>query len=92
MCAFTAALVLSVVTDVRMVHTVADLRSNITYAMSDVKLVLPEGSTFALGGEPLAVQSGVTSAHIIDGRVAHAALLEIFSDEGIGTLISNRGS
>ena len=39
-----------------------------------------------------AVQSGVTSAHIIDGRVAHAALLEIFSDEGIGTLISSRGS
>ena len=39
-----------------------------------------------------AVQSGVTSAHIIDGRVAHAALLEIFSDEGIGTLISNRGT
>ena len=37
-----------------------------------------------------AVQSGVASAHIIDGRVAHAALLEIFSDEGIGTLISNR--
>jgi acetylglutamate kinase len=39
-----------------------------------------------------AVQGGVTSAHIIDGRVAHAALLEIFSDEGIGTLISNRGA
>jgi acetylglutamate kinase len=37
-----------------------------------------------------AVKSGVTSAHIIDGRVPHAALLEIFSDEGIGTLISNR--
>ena len=36
-----------------------------------------------------AVHNGVTSAHIIDGRVAHAALLEIFSDEGIGTLISN---
>ena len=36
-----------------------------------------------------AVHSGVASAHIIDGRVAHAALLEIFSDEGIGTLISN---
>ena len=34
-----------------------------------------------------AVQSGVTSAHIIDGRVSHAALLEIFSDEGIGTQI-----
>lgn len=38
-----------------------------------------------------AVQSGVRSAHIIDGRVPHAALLEIFSDEGIGTLITDRG-
>ena len=38
-----------------------------------------------------AVQSGVRSAHIIDGRVPRAALLEIFSDEGIGTLITDRG-
>ena len=37
-----------------------------------------------------AVRGGVTSAHIIDGRVAHATLLEIFSDEGIGTLITNQ--
>ena len=37
-----------------------------------------------------AVKNGVNSAHIIDGRVAHATLLEIFSDEGIGTLISNK--
>lgn len=36
-----------------------------------------------------AVKQGVTSAHIIDGRVPHAALLEIFTDEGIGTLICN---
>jgi acetylglutamate kinase len=36
-----------------------------------------------------AVKQGVNSAHIIDGRVPHAALLEIFSDEGIGTLITN---
>jgi acetylglutamate kinase len=36
-----------------------------------------------------AVNAGVTSAHIIDGRVAHATLLEIFTDEGIGTLITN---
>ncbi len=34
-----------------------------------------------------AVQAGVTSAHIIDGRVEHAVMLEIFSDQGIGTLI-----
>lgn len=37
-----------------------------------------------------AVKHGVTSAHIIDGRVPHAALLEIFTDEGIGTLITNK--
>lgn len=36
-----------------------------------------------------AVKSGVTSAHIVDGRVAHAVLLEIFTDAGVGTLISN---
>ncbi len=36
-----------------------------------------------------AVQSGVKSAHIIDGRVPHACLLEIFSDTGVGTLITN---
>ena len=34
-----------------------------------------------------AVQHGVTSAHIIDGRVPHAVLLEIFTDTGVGTLI-----
>jgi acetylglutamate kinase len=37
-----------------------------------------------------AVKGGVASAHIIDGRVAHSTLLEIFTDEGLGTLISNR--
>ncbi|HZP11968.1 MAG TPA: acetylglutamate kinase [Nevskiaceae bacterium] len=34
-----------------------------------------------------AVNSGVKSAHIIDGRVEHSVLLELFTDEGIGTLI-----
>jgi len=34
-----------------------------------------------------AVQGGVSTAHIIDGRVEHAVLLEIFTDEGVGTLI-----
>ncbi len=37
-----------------------------------------------------AVKSGVASAHIIDGRVPHAVLLEVFTDSGIGTLIDNR--
>jgi acetylglutamate kinase len=37
-----------------------------------------------------AVQGGVISAHIIDGRVPNAVLLEIFTDSGVGTLICNR--
>ena len=37
-----------------------------------------------------AVKGGVASAHIIDGRVNHAVLLEIFTDEGVGTLITNK--
>lgn len=37
-----------------------------------------------------AVKSGVSSAHIIDGRVPHAVLLEIFTDAGVGTQITNR--
>ena len=38
-----------------------------------------------------AVKGGVSSAHIIDGRVEHAVLLEIFTDEGVGTLITKAG-
>ena len=34
-----------------------------------------------------ALQSGVHTAHIIDGRIQHAVLLELFTDQGIGTLI-----
>jgi acetylglutamate kinase len=36
-----------------------------------------------------AVHGGVNSAHIIDGRVNHSTMLEIFTDEGVGTLITN---
>ena len=38
-----------------------------------------------------AVKGGVSSAHIIDGRVEHAVLLEIFTDVGVGTLITRAG-
>ena len=34
-----------------------------------------------------AVENNVCSAHIIDGRIEHAVMLELFTDEGIGTLI-----
>lgn len=35
-----------------------------------------------------AVEGGVQSSHIIDGRVEHAVMLEVFTDEGVGTLIT----
>ncbi|EAT12940.1 Acetylglutamate kinase [Oceanobacter sp. RED65] len=37
-----------------------------------------------------AVKAGVNTAHIIDGRVRHCTMLEIFTDEGVGTLITNQ--
>jgi acetylglutamate kinase len=37
-----------------------------------------------------AAKSGVKSVHIIDGRVEHALLLEILTDEGVGTLIRSK--
>lgn len=35
-----------------------------------------------------AVRSGVASAHLLDGRLPHVVLLELFSDAGIGTMIT----
>ncbi|MFQ5470802.1 MAG: acetylglutamate kinase [Gammaproteobacteria bacterium] len=61
---------------------------------SDVQSLIDDG-TIAGGMLPKikcaldAVQGGVKSSHIIDGRVEHAVLLEIFTDEGVGTLIRN---
>jgi acetylglutamate kinase len=34
-----------------------------------------------------AVRSGVGRAHILDGRTPHALLLELFTDEGVGTMV-----
>ena len=34
------------------------------------------------------ISTGVKSCHIIDGRLPHAVLLEVLTDEGVGTLIS----
>lgn len=59
---------------------------------ADVKALIDDGTIYG-GMLPKiqcaldAVQSGVKSAHIIDGRVPHATLLEIFTDTGVGTLI-----
>ncbi len=37
-----------------------------------------------------ALKGGVSSVHIIDGRVEHAVLLELFTDQGVGTLLFSR--
>ncbi len=37
-----------------------------------------------------AVKAGVRAAHILDGRVEHAVLLDLFTDEGVGTKLSRR--
>ena len=39
-----------------------------------------------------AVRNGVNGGHILDGRVAHVLLLELFTDDGIGTMIENTGT
>lgn len=59
---------------------------------SDVEKLIADGSIYG-GMLPKircaleAVQGGVNTAHIIDGRVEHAVLLEVFTDQGVGTLI-----
>jgi acetylglutamate kinase len=35
-----------------------------------------------------AVRGGVPQAHVIDGRVAHSVLLEVFTSEGVGTMVT----
>ena len=39
-----------------------------------------------------AVRQGAGSAHMLDGRIPHAVLLELFTDAGIGTMITNGGA
>ena len=38
-----------------------------------------------------AVRGGVATAHVLDGRLSHAVLLEIFTDSGIGTMVIGAG-
>ena len=49
--------------------------------------VISDGMLPKINSALSAIDNGVTRAHIIDGRVCHALLLEIFTNEGIGTLI-----
>ena len=39
-----------------------------------------------------AVRGGVPQAHVLDGRLPHSVLLEIFTDSGIGTMVVPDGA
>jgi len=61
--------------------------------VGDVSRLISDGTIHSgmlpkVGCAMSAINSGVRSAHIIDGRVTHAVLVELFTDEGVGTLIS----
>ena len=51
------------------------------------KEVLSGGMLPKIQAALLAAKTNVNSVHIIDGRVEHALLLEILTDQGVGTLI-----
>lgn len=65
-----------------------DVVSEITAA--DLELLLP---TLSAGMAPKmeaclrAVRGGVPQAHVLDGRVPHAVLVEVFTDSGVGTMV-----
>ena len=80
---------------------IAGLRSNIDDASSLIQRItvnelsaLIENGTVSGGMIPKvescmqAVRGGVKSAHILDGRIAHVLLLELFTDQGAGTMIT----
>jgi acetylglutamate kinase len=75
-------------------HDVANPSSLIRQTTADELDQLVADGTIAGGMLPKvascthAVRHGVHNAHILDGRIAHVLLLEIFTDSGIGTMIS----
>jgi acetylglutamate kinase len=83
---------LVVLTDVPGLYTdwpdTSSLTSEITAA--DLEKLLPRlesGMAPKMEACLRAVQGGVSAAHVIDGRVAHSTLLEVFTSEGFGTMV-----
>jgi acetylglutamate kinase len=75
---------------------ILDKKENILTGLNGVKVKeLVDNGTISGGMLPKvtcaldAVNSGVKTSHIIDGRVEHAVLLELLTDEGVGTLIKS---
>jgi acetylglutamate kinase len=52
--------------------------------------VIAEGMLPKVEACVIALKGGVSKTHIIDGRISHSILLEIFTDKGIGTQIVRR--
>ncbi|CAH0311747.1 acetylglutamate kinase [Rhodococcus sp. NKCM2511] len=84
---------LVVLTDVEGLYTAWPDRSSLTSRIdaSELDALLP---TLDAGMVPKmeaclrAVRAGVPSAHVIDGRVEHSVLVELFTGEGIGTMVT----
>ncbi|MBB5077670.1 acetylglutamate kinase [Nonomuraea endophytica] len=55
--------------------------------LEELMPTLSSGMVPKMGACLTAVQGGVHHAHVLDGRVPHSLLLEIFTDEGIGTMV-----
>jgi acetylglutamate kinase len=78
------------------IEGVKDKDGNVIYEMNKKKVkelidsgVIAGGMIPKVTGCVDAIRAGVSRVHIIDGRVPHCILLEIFTDTGIGTMITN---
>ncbi|BCK56856.1 acetylglutamate kinase [Nocardia wallacei] len=84
---------LVVLTDVEGLYTNWPDRSSLTTHIDSTELAallpsLDAGMVPKMEACLRAVQGGVPTAHVIDGRVPHAVLLELFTGEGIGTMVT----
>ena len=84
---------LVVLTDVEGLYTAwpdrSSLTSRITASALDALLPsLDAGMVPKMEACLRAVSAGVPSAHVIDGRVEHSVLVELFTGEGIGTMVT----
>jgi acetylglutamate kinase len=81
-------------TDVAGLRSVADDPSTLIHQATSAELDELLATGAATGGMipkveacARAVRAGVGRAHILDGRTPHALLLELFTDEGVGTMV-----
>lgn len=66
-----------------------------TLSLSELQAMLPgleSGMRPKMQACADAVASGIARAHVIDGRIGHSLLLEVFTDEGVGTMVLPDGA